>query len=469
MALNDAIYTSWLEDSTYERQLTLAEGKTVIHWTIDDVNDQIHLAMAVEASGWAAFGISENGGMRGADMVIFEAEEERLIDAHVLDELFPIPDACQSWTLKNSITDDGIIIFEATRLLDTGDSQDRAIIDDRSMLVQANRIIVAWGDTPQSSYHGPNRARGSVRFYGDDQGDEWSNFRDLMNDEAEGSLLMVADNFPIPTRETTYMDFCFLYEDLLALGMPPDVELHTIGVEPIVDERTVPYIHHFVVQANADPTECGGFEVAFAWAPGDLPVGMPPNVGGPLGEGGFKSFSVQIHYNNPDQVPDLFDSSGIRMHWTTQKREFDLGVMQVGDPLIELYGQQVGDGLTSHDFVCKPSCTSLVMSEPITVLRETLHMHKSGKRMFNSQIRGDEVVRTATADYFDYDQQGSLNVVQAAFTIEPGDSFQTKCYYDSQDEIFGLASQDEMCIAFLYCKYCNLRRVNQCFLAVNDN
>jgi hypothetical protein len=55
-----------------------------------------------------------------------------------------------------------------------------------------------------------------------------------------------------------------------------------------------------------------------------------------------------------------------------------------------------------------------------------------------------------------------MNVVQDPFVIEPGDAFQTKCYYDSQNERFGMASQDEMCVAFLYCKCSQLCHV--CFV-----
>jgi hypothetical protein len=80
-------------------------------------------------------------------------------------------------------------------------------------------------------------------------------------------------------------------------------------------------------------------------------------------------------------------------------------------------------------------------------------MHISGRRMTNEQIRGTEVLRVGTANYFDYEQQGTQHVVQKPFTIEPGDSFRTKCYYESNGERFGLASEDEMCIAFISCKY----------------
>jgi Copper type II ascorbate-dependent monooxygenase, C-terminal domain len=71
--------------------------------------------------------------------------------------------------------------------------------------------------------------------------------------------------------------------------------------------------------------------------------------------------------------------------------------------------------------------------------------------MSNSHVRNGEVIRRAEAQFWDFDQQGSLTVVQQPFTIAPGDSFRTSCIYNTQnDEQFGLASSQEMCIAFLF-------------------
>lgn len=456
--VDDATYNDWVvvTGTQYTRNIYLpgpdASNGAAIHWNIQD--DRINLAVAVRATGWVGFGISENGGMRGADMVIFQADGEEIIDSHVLEELFPTPDACQSWSLVNSIvSDDGFLIFEASRLLNTGDAQDRALVDDSSLLVPANRIIAAWGDTSSYSHHGPNRARGSIRFFGVGNGDEWAAFATTMETEAEGSFEIRGNDFEIPAQQTKYKDFCFLKADLANMGVPIDESLHAIGIEPMVDERSAAFVHHFIVYGSYDPLSCGGLEVAFAWAPGDLPIALPLNLGGPLGAGGFVSYRIQVHYNNPGEIAGVLDSSGVKIFWTRQIREFDLGVLQLGDPILNLSGSSVGDGLTSHDFQCGSQCSSAFLSEPITVIREQLHMHASGRRMSNQQIRNDEVLRVGVADFFDYDQQGALNIVQDPYVVEPGDAFRTRCYYDSQDEEFGLASNDEMCIAFLFCEY----------------
>jgi hypothetical protein len=125
----------------------------------------------------------------------------------------------------------------------------------------------------------------------------------------------------------------------------------------------------------------------------------------------------------------------------------------VGDPDVSLYGQPVGNGFSLHQFECPGSCSTLAIADlpEVTVLREYLHMHKTGARITNEQIRDGEVVRTGKIEYWEFDQNGNAAVQQDPFVIKPGDGFRTSCYYTAnEDTVFGLSSQEEMCMAFLY-------------------
>lgn len=75
-------------------------------------------------------------------------------------------------------------------------------------------------------------------------------------------------------------------------------------------------------------------------------------------------------------------------------------------------------------------------------------MHQTGVRATNEVIRDGEVIHKGAVDFFDFDQQGSFQVQQSEFKVQPGDSFRTTCYYRDGTE-FGSSSQEEMCIAFL--------------------
>jgi hypothetical protein len=204
----------------YAHELQLSEDHVAIFWKIvkDDESSAptLHLAVAAGASGWVGFGISDAGAMPGADIVTFEAAStDTLIDSYSLAFEKPTPDDCESdWMLDNSVTEDGFIAFEVRCLLDTGDPQDRVLLDDLDLVVPATPIITAWGDEEVLSYHGPNnRVRSSVRFFSNGAEATRDNIEILRDTVADGSFTITADNYTIPLAETTYYEFCVDLED----------------------------------------------------------------------------------------------------------------------------------------------------------------------------------------------------------------------------------------------------------------
>jgi len=175
-----------------------------------------------------------------------------------------------------------------------------------------------------------------------------------------------------------------------------------------------------------------------------------------FGTTGWQGFNIEIHYDNPLFQSGVVDSSGVEFYYATTPRSVEVGLLQLADPGVTLQGRGVGDGFSKHAFSCPGSCSQLFLDEPITVIREHLHMHQIGTRMTQEQIRNGKVVRTGTIEVWDFDQNGNAPVQQDPYEILPGDSFKTTCYYDSSkkrvagDVDFGLASSDEMCISFLY-------------------
>jgi Copper type II ascorbate-dependent monooxygenase, C-terminal domain len=184
---------------------------------------------------------------------------------------------------------------------------------------------------------------------------------------------------------------------------------------------------------------------------GEEPQALPENIGIPLFDpnGNFRSIVVEIHYNNPELLEGLVDSSGFRIYYSAQPREIEAAWLSVGDPVTLMNGQPIEDGLTEYTFTCGGDCSSTVLgSESVTVLAESLHMHKSGVRMTNELIRDGEVANMGAVDVFEFDQQGSFRVQQEPYEIMSGDAFRTTCYY-RDGTAFGLGSQEEMCVAFL--------------------
>ena len=67
------------------------------------------------------------------------------------------------------------------------------------------------------------------------------------------------------------------------------------------------------------------------WAPGEGSFALPVFLGVPLfGSDGYQSFTMEVHYHNPSLDSGIVDNSGVEFFFTSQPREFEVGVLQVG-------------------------------------------------------------------------------------------------------------------------------------------
>ena len=185
------------------------------HWRI--VNDQksIKIALITKSTGWSAFGIAESGGMPGADIAVFTISEDRVRDYHATAYAPPKLDEYQDWKLiSHSVTDDGFLIWEAERLLDTGDVHGDHVILNNTMdpSFPATKIIVAWGDSSSLSYHGSNKVKGEVNFFANDNisgKDAEEILIQKMEDESNGSFLLVLQNIQFRGIKPRMRNFVF--------------------------------------------------------------------------------------------------------------------------------------------------------------------------------------------------------------------------------------------------------------------
>lgn len=250
-------YLAWADGGVYERSLFLptavdADQGVALHWSIDQATEMIHLAVVARATGWVGVGIAETGGMLGSDIALYTAKTMELQDTHVLDtKVKPTEDDCNDWTLVNATnTVNGFLIVEMTRLLDTGDPQDRPIVNDTTIDIPAHRVIAAWGDQDAPAFHGNNLARSSVRFFG--QGDALERFLQQMDAQADGYFEVRAENYTVKPIETEYAYFCVDQDDLIAQGVPMDEPLNVIGYLPIFDSG---YVHHALAYGGFTPAQ----------------------------------------------------------------------------------------------------------------------------------------------------------------------------------------------------------------------
>ena len=73
------------DGSSYARNVSL-DASMDVFWTIDTELETIRVAVyAKAATGWAGFGVSEMGGMDGADIVFYEASVSTI---KIIDQAF---------------------------------------------------------------------------------------------------------------------------------------------------------------------------------------------------------------------------------------------------------------------------------------------------------------------------------------------------------------------------------------------
>jgi hypothetical protein len=221
--------------------------------------------------------------MLGSDMALFSTSKPgRIVDAHVVEVPMPKEDDCQQdfvyvnaaatsepvsiersasgamTQLINAEGDEEFIMFETRRKLVTGDAQDIPLIRDNLIAVPETRIIAAWGDTPEVSFHGTNVARGSIRLFRREA--DMPDFDEAMARDADGSFYVGSKNYIIPGNDTTYENFCFTRKDLIEQGLPNTTDLMSvIGFMPILnDGPSAAFVHHYIVTGifNASDDAC---------------------------------------------------------------------------------------------------------------------------------------------------------------------------------------------------------------------
>merc|ERR1719262_49025 len=169
----------------------------------------------------------------------------------------PKDDVCQDWNLVAGKEDGKKTILEFSRLLNTGDKQDRPIVVD-----QETKVIVAYGsvDSVDSKHYDDKRTTGTINFSGkaykdplsDLKGYKSISFKNKYRITPEHAAAMAQASkikwkqdivYALPLGQTTYVT---KYFDLRPwLNTTGDQYVH--GIKAIIDATTGKYVHHYVL------------------------------------------------------------------------------------------------------------------------------------------------------------------------------------------------------------------------------
>ncbi|KAA0192044.1 hypothetical protein HAZT_HAZT001912 [Hyalella azteca] len=460
------------------------EGRYVLSWT--PLDDDVIFEVQVAALGYVGLGFSPTGGMTGADIILGWVTEDgnvTLTDRYAKGDGSPLLDASQDVTLMSGRRNATHTTMRFSRPWVTCDD-----LHDLPITADTVRVIYAFDDeipdasAPNLPYHDH---RGTKSLYLKEAPVEMP--------PASGDVLhweVLAPNVSLvhlPNNLTT-LYWCKLFR------MPElRTKHHFIASEPVISKVNKQYVHHMLfyechiddsssrLQRYVDQpgVQCYGPDMPLswyrcgrplvAWGTGGEGEALPPHVGTPLGEewNGATYFMLEIHYNNPTMTPDVIDSSGLRLFYTSTLRQHDSGTLELGlppRPTLIVPPQSAEFRAVGH---CSPACTSQALpAGGLQVLAGILHAHLLGRAVTLRHIRDGKELPPILADHhYDFNYQQKRQLAKEV-TILPGDHLIVTCSYDSTHRLQptfvktcllysintkngGLSTNEEMCLVYL--------------------
>ena len=430
----------------YSETMEITSGYT-ISWSL--VGDSIRLGIEVaDTTGWVGVGVSETGGMEGADIAMLSKDGAgstwQVQDTHTVAQSTPNVDATQDWVLVGTASSSGgngavgTVLLELERKLDTGDvAQDRVI-----NTLEATPLVFAMGASSSPGYHGPSS--------------RWYRYINLVSQPDNLAIVLADpdydthfditnDAFVIPSQVTEYHD--------LFVDIPQDMHGRTVIAMDgtFHNNATFPYVHHFTAYGITDSNQ---EELIYVWAPGAKPMLLPDVAG--ITASRYPRMRITTHFNNPDGggtgLPDI---SGVRFYTTAKgvARQHEFGVMQFGDPNGQHYGRCDSAGCVGGDELpagishYQYDCIGLKTTGDVTIVSGMLHMHTKGVQMKTTHFRGNKHIHTAELEYYNFDFQPFK---KRSTVAKAGDRFVTDCYFKTDGGTkFGKETLDEMCVDFV--------------------
>jgi len=212
----------------------------------------------------------------------------------------------------------------------------------------------------------------------------------------------------------------------------------------LLDEARV--VHHIVLLRDPDRSgpaadfQCSSMpqssEYLYAWAPGQSAFEFPD--GGLRVRPGHR-FILQVHYNNGARVPDVTDSSGVRVYHTTPQGA-EYGMVAYGPVGFQVPARSEGSA--------QSGCT---VRAPSRLLAGMPHMHEIGSTFTQEIVRASGAReplisltgwRFETQLFYDFSK-----------TLAAGDRITTRCGFNNTTASAvrsGSGTRDEMCFNFAY-------------------
>ncbi|KAL4218773.1 hypothetical protein ACF0H5_021360 [Mactra antiquata] len=448
---------------TFKRSTILDSNENyILFWKFNATH--ITFEVHVRTRGWVGFGLSTNGKMFPADVIVGWVNDDgtsHFSDRHTTGHSPPVMDKSQDWHLLLAKENEFGTVMKFVRRINTCDDTEDEVIQEGT-----SRVIFAYGTSDPAnenavSYHGSTRGTKSIALLSLNV-----ELENLPSDSRHYDFLN--RNYMVPSEPTTY--WC------VGFKLPPIGKHHMIKYEAVVTPGNELNVHHILLYRckvnnpdywngkagicyNRQRTlpECGN--IIIAWAIGGEPFYFPQDVGFSIGGPEDEVFYImETHFDNPTRRTDMIDDSGIRITITPTLRKHEAGMLEMGH--IVSYHQVIPPG--QKNYVSNSYCSDQCLSKGFTqsnltsfkIIGALQHSHLLGRAITTRHFRNGVELKPLMQDpYYDFDFQ-EVRLVPEERTVLPGDSFHVECTYDSMGHtkpvLGGLSTQEEMCLTFAY-------------------
>ncbi|XP_023125529.2 DBH-like monooxygenase protein 2 homolog [Amphiprion ocellaris] len=421
-----------------------------LKWGFDNLQGNITFQLVVNSTGWVGFGLSPNGGMKGSDIIIggLGPSGSYFTDLHATGNSMPLVDDQQNYALLSMSETDGQTTMTFQRSIKACDDKDFHIT------AQPIKLIYAYGTTDEINYHGNRRGTKEVNLL---------NYMPRTIPTDSNYLIAKVDNFTVPSTLTYYHCKIMKFPKL-------NTKIHIYQIEPVIENHDL--IHHMLLyKCPPDVTEpyenqCyvgdigdNCFNPVASWGIGGGVFEFPENAGVPFGgEDNDPFYRLEIHYNNPEIKAGITDSSGLRLHYSAQLRQHDVGILTTGVLIRSNLPYNIPPKTSQFRTygTCDTSQFSVHMNPvpDISVFAVLLHTHLAGRKVRVGHFRGGKQIDFLGLDEnYNFELQQTVNLGNIK-TIKPGDEIVVECTYNTTDRDgitkMDLATTDEMCVAFLF-------------------
>ncbi|KAI8495243.1 DBH-like monooxygenase protein 1 [Branchiostoma belcheri] len=171
----------------------------------------------------------------------------------------------------------------------------------------------------------------------------------------------------------------------------------------------------------------------------------------------FSRTSIPDERGLPVMVFCIVDRSGLRLLYTSELRQHDLGFMQLGMEVARTLIIPPGSQAFVTVGTCYPDCLEKAMEEEsmekIHVIGVHFHTHLAGRKMKMRHVRnGVELPWIRNDENFDFNCQQTVSL-QKEVEVLKGDYLIVECTYNTTDRrkvtYGGLSTEEEMCFGHI--------------------